>query len=155
MSTNKRVAAASGASRSSKTNKPTYVSQYLGIDTHLSKRNGSTDQVFGIANERPAGRKLAEDITAYCNKLDAEGYEVISIFPLTSGRAVAATVEAAERVQGRTYSRREIVQTTSNSQGATDVWASLGQRHEDKHFVDTGIGYSVTDGVVITAKLLH
>ena len=83
--------------------KPAFISRYLGIDTHLAERNGSTEQVYGIAGERPAGRKLAEDIAKLCNQLDAEGYDVISIFPLTSGRAVEASVEATIAIPGRTY----------------------------------------------------
>lgn len=130
-----------------KPKKPAFVSRYIGIDTHLAERNGSTDQVFGIAGERPAGRKLADDIARTCTQLDAEGYEVIAIFPLTSGRTVEATVEASERVSGRTYHRREEIEKADD----TPSWH--GTRYEDKHYVDTGVGYSVTDGVIITAKL--
>lgn len=131
-----------------KPKKPAFVSRYVGIDSHLTERNGSTDQVVGIAGERPAGRKLADDIAKTCVQLDAEGYEVLAIFPLTSGRAVEATVEASERVQGRTYHRREEIDRDDE----TPSW--YGTRYEDKHYVDTGVGYSVTDGVIITAKLL-
>ena len=31
--------------------KPAFVSRYIGIDSHLTERNGSTEQVFGIAAE--------------------------------------------------------------------------------------------------------
>ena len=126
--------------------KPAFVSQYIGIDSHLTERNGSTEQVYGIAAERPAGRKLAQDIAEYCNQLASDGYEVVSIFPLTSGRTVEASAEAAERVSGRTYTRREEVQ-----QDDASPW--YGKRYEDKHYVDTSVGYSVTDGVIITARL--
>ena len=131
-----------------KPKKPAFASRFVGIDSHLIERNGSTDQVLGMAAERPAGRKLAEDIARQCIQLDAEGYEIISIFPLTSGRAAEASVEAAERVNGRTYTRREEVEKDD----ATPSW--YGTRYEDKHYIDTGVGYSVTDGVIITAKLL-
>ena len=114
------------------TPKPLYATRFVGIDTHLSKRNGSTDHVFGIAGERPAGRKLAEDISTTCNQLDKDGYAVVSIFPLVSGRTAEASAEAAEQVSGRTYR----VQDGSNY----------------KHYVDTAVGYSVTDGVIIAAK---
>ena len=122
--------------------------------------NGSTDSVYGLAGERPAGRKLAQDIANACNQLYSEDYEVISIVSLTSGRAVEATVEAEERVQGRTYSQN--VPIESEPQSPTDIYgygASFGstlvptQRYEEKNYVDTGVGYSVTDGVIITAKL--
>ena len=127
--------------------KPAFVSRYIGIDTHLTERNGSTDQVFGIAAERPAGRKLASDIASALNQLDAEGYDVISIFPLNGGRAAEATVEADERVHGRTYSKQVEVE----KEDTTPHW--YGTRYETKHYLDTSVGYSVTDGVVITAKL--
>ena len=126
--------------------KPAFVTQYIGIDSHLTERNGSTEQVYGIAAERPAGRKLAQDIAEHCNRLASDGYEVVSIFPLTSGRTVEASAEAAERVNGRTYTRREEVQ-----QDDANPW--YGKRYEDKHYVDTGVGYSVTDGVIVIARL--
>ena len=129
--------------QSQKPQKPAFVSRYLGIDTHLTERNGSTDQVFGIAGERPAGRKLAEDIAKTCNQLDAEDYEVVSIFPLTSGRAVEASVESEKQVNGRTYTKQVQVQDPG----------SYSPRTVEEHYVDTGVGYSVTDGVIITAKL--
>jgi hypothetical protein len=56
-------------------------------------------------------------------------------------------VEASERVQGRTFHRREEVEKDDDNPG----W--YGTRYEDKHYVNTGVGYSVTDGVIITAKL--
>ena len=110
--------------------KPAYVSRYLGIDSHLSERNGSTDQVFDIAAERPAGRKLAQDMDACCNQLDKEGYEVISVAPVISGRTAEVAVEAGARVYDLTY-----------------------PREDGKHYLDTGVGYSVTDGVIVTARL--
>ena len=109
--------------------KPAYVSRYLGIDSHLSERNGSTDQVYDIAAERPAGRKLADDIARCCAQLTEEGYEVFSILPLLSGRTAEVTVEADTSVYNRTYPK------------------------DGKHYIDTGVGYSVTDGVIVTARL--
>ena len=117
-------------------NKPqAFVSRYIGIDTHLTERNGSTEQVYGIAAERPAGRKLAQDIAQHCNQLYDDGYDVISIFPLNSGRTAEVSAEAAEMVQGRTYQ--------DDTEG----------EEPGNYYVDTGVGYSVTDGVIITAKL--
>lgn len=110
--------------------KLTYVSRYLGIDSHLSERNGSTDQVYDIAAERPAGRKLAEDIAKCCNQLFTDGYEVLSVFPLTSGRTAEVAVEAGARVYDLTYTCED-----------------------GKDYLDTGVGYSVTDGVIVTARL--
>ena len=108
-----------------------YVARYLAVDSHLNERNGSTKQVWGIAGERPAGRKLADDIAKYCNQLDVDGYEVVSVFPLTSGRAAEVTAEASERVEGRTYPN------------------TLSDDDEEREYVDTGVGYSVTDGVIV------
>ena len=113
-----------------------FVSRYIGIDTHLTERNGSTEQVYGIAAERPAGRKLAQDIAQHCNQLYDDGYDVISIFPLNSGRTAEVSAEAVKMVQGRTY------------QDDTE-----SEESENNYYVDTGVGYSVTDGVIITARL--
>ena len=112
------------------TPKPRFASRYLGIDSHLSERNGSTKKVYDIANERPAGRKLAEDIARCCNQMADEGYDVCSILPLVSGRTAEVSAQAAESVYGRTYLDSE----------------------DGNHYVDTGVGYSVTDGVIITAR---
>ncbi|MCY4530521.1 MAG: hypothetical protein OXD46_16030 [Chloroflexi bacterium] len=126
MSTSSRHNAAEGSNQRS--SKPPVVSRYLGIDSHFSERNGSTKQVYGIANERPAGRKLADEIARSCTELENSGYEVFSILPLVSGRATEASMEAEQQVYSRTYPK------------------------DGKHFVDTGVGYSVTDGVIITAR---
>ena len=111
-----------------------FVARYIAVDSHLNERNGSTKQVYGVAGERPAGRKLADDIARYCNQLDREGYEVISIFPLTAGRAAEVSAEATEHVAGRTYQ------------------TSLSEGDEESDYVDTGVGYSVTDGVIVVAN---
>lgn len=132
-----------------KAKKPAFVSRYIGIDSHLTERNGSGGLVFGMAAERPAGRKLADDIARQCVQLDAEGYDVISIFPLTSGRSAKAAVETETSLYGGssgTYTRRWEVEEN-------DHWGNLRTKYVDTRHVDTGVGYSVTDGVVITAKL--
>ena len=151
-----RAAAAEGnrgTPQTAKKQKPAYATRYVAVDSHLTERHGSTDSVYGLAGERPAGRKLAQDVANACNQLDSEGYEVISIVPLTSGRTVEATVEAEERVQGRTYSKNVAVERDpTNSSNGLSLNNVLGQQYEQKHYVDTGAGYSVTDGVVITAK---
>lgn len=112
----------------------TFVARYIAVDSHLNERNGSTKQVYGIAGERPPGRKLGDEIARYCNQLDREGDEVISIFPLTAGRAAEVSAEATERVAGRTYR------------------TSLSEGDEESDYVDTGVGYSVTDGVIVVAN---
>ena len=154
------TANATNKSRSGQTNKQKapYVTRYVAVDSHLTERNGSTDSVSGLAGERPAGRKLAQDIANACNQLHSENYEVISIVPLASGRAVEATVEVEERVEGRTYSQKVPMEPEPTS--PTNIYGlsfesivAPEQRYEEKHYVDTGVGYSVTDGVIITAKL--
>ena len=131
-----------------KAKKPAFVSRYIGIDSHLIERNGSGGLVFGMAAERPAGRKLADDIARQCVQLDAEGYEIISIFPLTSGRSAKAAVETESNLYGSgpTYTRTWEVQEN-------DYWGNPRTKHVQTRHIDTGVGYSVTDGVVITAKL--
>ena len=142
----------SAASGKAQKQKPVYVTRYIGIDSHLIERNGSTDQVFGIAGEKPAGRKLAKDLATACNQLHAEGYEPFSVFPLVSGRVAEAEVEAAQEVKGRTHTR-----TKDGEQAQpTTTWDHLigpsAASDNEEHFIDTGVGYSVTDGVVIIAK---
>ena len=115
-------------------NRDAYVARYLAVDSHLNERNGSTKQVYGIAGERPAGRKLADDIAKYCNQLDADDYDVIAIFPLNGGRAAEVSAEATQAVAGRTYE------------------TALSDGDEASDYVDTGVGYSVTDGVIVVAN---
>ena len=147
------VGGGKGTPQPTRKQKPTYATRYIAVDSHLTERNGSTDSVFGLAGERPAGRKLAQDVANACNQLDSEGYEVISIVPLTSGRIVEATIEAEERVQGRTFSKNVAVEREpANPSNGFALNFPLGPQYEQKHYVDTAVGYSVTDGVVITAK---
>ncbi len=127
--------------------KSVFASRYIGVDPHLSERKDSTEHVFGVAIERPAGRKLSQEIEKCCNQLDAEGYEVMSIFPLISGRVVEASLESTDQVHGRTYTRQVEVEQNDS----TSTW--FGTRYENRYYFDTGMGYSVTDGVIITAKL--
>ena len=133
-----------GAQQQTKNLMAPYTARYVAVDSHLTERNGSTDSVFGLAGERPAGRKFAQEIASTCTRLHAEGYEVISIVPLTSGRTVEATVEAEHMVAGRTFTKN----VPAEPQAPYFIPSS-----ESKHYIDTGVGYSVTDGVIITAKL--
>ena len=142
--------ASSGAQQPAKSKRPAFVSRYIGIDTHLIERNGAGGLVFGMAAERPAGRKLAEDISRQCVQLDAEGYDIIAIFPLTSGRGAKAAVETEKTLytrSGLTYGRDWEVEDGVDWRGNPRT-----KRVETLH-IDTGVGYSVTDGVIITARL--
>lgn len=135
----------SGAQQPAKIKKPAFVSRYIGIDTHLAERKGSTDLVVGIAAEKPAGRKLADDINRQCIQLYAEGYDVTSVFPVTSGRIVESFVETPENDDASMYMIQKEVSEDSPSGPRT--------RTETKYYHNAGVGYSVTDGVIITAKL--
>ena len=127
-------------SQQSEKQKPPYATLYVAVDSHLMERNGSTDSAYGLAGERPAGRKLGQEVANACNQFHSEGYEVISIVPLTSGRVVEAVVEAEE--------------TPSNSTSivASPLLSSTKDR-VGENCAETSVGYSVTDGVIITAKL--
>ena len=141
----------SNAKASQQKQAPAFAARYIAIDSHLIDRNGSTDQVFGIAGERPAGRKLAKDIANACNQLHAEGYDILNMLPIVSGRIVEATVEAEVEVKGRTYRKLD---NTKPEQNPNSFYTVPGiPQAEYKYYVDTGAGYSVTDGVVIMARL--
>ena len=129
-----------GPSQQSEKQKPFYATQYVAVDSHLTERNGSTDSAYGLAGERPAGRKLAQDVANACNQLHSQGYEVFSIIPLTSGRIVEAVVEVKEDP-----AKTPIVAVSPLFPSSKD--------HEDSNYVETSVGYSVTDGVIIAAKL--
>ena len=112
----------------------------MAVDSHLAERNGSTDSAYGLAGERPAGRKLAQDVANVCNQFHSEGYEVISIVPLTSGRVVEAVVEVEKTApNGSSIVIQSFLPSTKDD--------------EEENSVGTSVGYSVTDGVIITAKL--
>ena len=122
--------------RQSGAKKTAYISRYVAVDSHLSERKGSSDSVAGLAGERPAGRKLAQDIANACNQLDSEGYDVFSIFPTVGGRAVEVFVEVEED-EPRWMDPLQVTQVQS----------------ADEQYESMTAGYSVTDGAVITAKL--
>lgn len=113
--------------------KPPFVCQYLSIDSHLTGRNGYTDDVAGLANERPAGKKLSEDIATTCTLLHNDGYDVVNILPVISGRVSQATVEVEDRRKWPSYSG----------------WGAI----DTETVVENGVGYSVTDGVIIVFRL--
>ena len=135
----------SGSPQPAKSKKPAFVSRYIGIDSHITERNGGIDLVVGIAAEKPAGRKLADDINRQCVQLDADGYDVTSVFPVTSGRIVESYVETPENDPKSMY----IIQ----KEVSEDTPSGARTRTETKYYHNAGVGYSVTDGVIITAKL--
>ena len=132
--------ASKDTSQPSRNQKPLYATRYVAVDSHLAERNGSTDSAYGLAGERPAGRKLAQDVANVCNQFHSEGYEVISIVPLTSGRVVEAVVEVEKPApNGSSIVVQSFLPSTKDD--------------EEENSVETSVGYSVTDGVIITAKL--
>ena len=117
------------------TKSPPYISRYVAVDSHLAERKGSSDSVSSLTGERPAGRKLAQDIANACNQLYHDGYEVISIFPMVAGRVVEAYLEVDEdEPLWKDPSRLRQSQPT------------------EEQYESMTAGYSVTDGVIITAK---
>ena len=83
------------------------VSCYVAVDSHLAERKGSSNSIFGVTGERPAGRKLAQDIASLCSHLDGEDYAVFSFFPTMGGSAVEVFMEVEEtKPTGRAYYKR-------------------------------------------------
>ena len=124
-------------------NRPTYVGRYLGIDTHLNQRNGSTEDVTCLAAERPAGRKLAQDLAAVCNQLAGEGYVPKFVLPVVSGRVaeLEAVDDSPDEPDANPDSLSVFFRDQSPKQAELVNDASGG-----------GIGYSVTDGVVVIGE---
>ena len=129
-----------------------YASRYVAVDSHLVERKSSSDLVSALAGERPAGRKLAQDIANACNQLAGEGYEVFSIVPTVAGRIVEVFMDEDEaesdgqpQEQPRD-SAYEFIRPVPINLGAP----AKPTVEEDEPLA---VGYSVTDGMIITAKL--
>ena len=132
--------------------KPPYASRYVAVDSHLVERKGSSDLTSALAGERPAGRKLAQDIANACNQLTSEGYEVFSIIPTIGGRVVEVFMEEDEtHLDGLTQER------PGNAISEFIKPVPINLAPPDKPAVEEdealAVGYSVTDGVIITARL--
>ena len=133
-------------------NKLPYASRYVAVDSHLAERKSSSDVASALAGERPAGRKLAQDIANACNQLAGEGYEVFSIIPTVAGRIVEVFMDEDEtESEGQPQepprnSAYEFIRPVPINLGAPDKPAV----EEDEPLA---VGYSVTDGMIITAKL--
>ena len=129
-----------------------YASRYVAVDSHLVERKSSSDLISALAGERPAGRKLAQDIANACNQLAGEGYEVFSIVPTVAGRIVEVFMDEDDtEPEGQPQepprnSVSEFIRPVPINPGAPAKTAV----EEDEPLA---VGYSVTDGVVITAKL--
>ena len=129
-----------------------YASRYVAVDSHLVERKSSSDLVSALAGERPAGRKLAQDIANACNQLAGEGYEVFSIVPTVAGRIVEVFMDEDE-----TESEGQPQEPSRNSvpEFVRPVPINLGAPAKPAVEEDEplAVGYSVTDGMIITAKL--
>ena len=129
-----------------------YTSRYVAVDSHLAERKGSANSVSGVAGERPAGRKFAQDIANACNQLAGEGYEVFSIIPTVGGRVVELTAdedetESHEQTQGPpTDSVSAFIKSVGTSPVTPDELAM-------EEYEPMAVGYRVTDGAIITARL--
>ena len=132
--------------------KSPYISRYVAVDSHLVERKGSSDSVSSVAGERPAGRKFAQDIAAICNQLHGEGYEVFSLIPTVGGRIIEVFVDEDD---SESQDQTQVSPTDSVSDILRTVAARPMTPREPaiEEYEPMAAGYSVTDGVIITAKL--
>ena len=129
-----------------------YASRYVAVDSHLVDRKGSTNPVSAVAGERPAGRKLAQDIANACNQLDGEGYEVFSIIPTLGGRIIELTGDEEDtELQDQTHGAP--TDSVSDLFRTVTVRPMTPREPAEEEYGPMAAGYSVTDGVIITAKL--
>ena len=131
---------------------PPYISRYVAVDSHLVERKGSSDSVSSVAGERPAGRKFAQEIAAICNQLHREGYEVFSLIPTVGGRTVEVFSDEDE-------SESQDLAQASPTDPVSDLLRTVAARPMKPRepaiveYEPMAAGYSVTDGVIITAEL--
>ena len=133
-------------------NKFAYISRYVAVDSHLVERKGSSDSVSAVAGERPAGRKFAQDIAALCNQLDDDGYEVFSIIPTVGGRTVEVLVDEDES-EPQDQTQASPTDSVSDLFRTVTVRPVTPREPAEEEYEPMAAGYSVTDGVIITAKL--
>ena len=99
----------------------------------------------------PRGRKLAQDIANACNQLAGEGYEVFSILPTVAGRVVEVFMDESE-----TESKGQPQRTPRDSVSEFIRPVPINLVAPDKPAIEEdeplAVGYSVTDGMIITAK---
>ena len=132
--------------------KSPYISRYVAVDSHLVERKGSSDSVSAVAGERPAGRKFAQDIAAVCNQLHGEGYDVLSIIPTVGGRTVEVFVDESES-DSQDQAQASPTDSVSDLLRTVTVRTMTPRESAIEEYEPMAAGYSVTDGVIITAKL--
>ena len=134
--------------------KSPYISRYVAVDSHLIERKGSSDSVSAVAGERPAGRKFAQDIAAVCNQLHGEGYDVLSIIPTVGGRTVEVFVdEDKSESESQDQTQASPTDSVSDLLRTVTVRSMTPREPAIEEYEPMAAGYSVTDGVIITAKL--
>ena len=132
--------------------KSPYISRYVAVDSHLVERKGSSDSVSAVAGERPAGRKFAQDIASVCNQLHGEGYDVLSIIPTVGGRTVEVFVDESES-DSQDQTQASPTDSVSDFLRTVTVRTMTPREPAIEEYEPMAAGYSVTDGVIITAKL--
>ena len=73
-------------------------------DTTLSTHGGTAGKVSVTSEEHTRLQQMAEYLERCCNDLDAAGYDVISITPITSGRTAYTHNETTDIHPGHGYS---------------------------------------------------
>ncbi len=86
------------------TGKPAYITRYVYADTTLSTHGGNVGKVSVTSEEQTRLQQMAEYLERCCNDLDAAGYDVISITPVTSGRTAYTHTETTDIYPGHGYS---------------------------------------------------
>ena len=83
---------------------PAYITRYVYADTTLSTHGGNVGKVSVTSEEHTRLQQMAEYLERCCNDLDAAGYDVISITPITSGRTAYTHAETTNIHPGHGYS---------------------------------------------------
>ena len=88
----------------STTGKPAYITRYVYADTTLSTHGGNVGKVSVTGEEHTRLQQMAEFLERCCNDLHAEGYEVIAVTPIISGRTAYTHSETTDIHAGHGYS---------------------------------------------------
>ena len=84
--------------------RPAYVTRYVYADTTLSTHGGTAGKVSVTGEEHTRLQQMAEFLERCCNDLHAEGYEVIAVTPIVSGRTAYTRAETTDIHPGHGYS---------------------------------------------------
>ena len=86
------------------TDKPAYITRYVYADTTLSTHGGNVGKVSVTSEEHTRLQQMAEFLERCCNDLHAEGYDVIAVTPIISGRTAYTHNENSDLFPGHGYS---------------------------------------------------